>query len=230
MMMSYISKRAAAMDDLKEVVFSLWKNDKGPFENILGLSSYLIPFLPGLGWAVFLIEKAASLFGYGLGDFGKWIDGELGLGPYSNITLQHQEELKQALMKKTSSMEEEGLVKNAAAWSALFKMIGGVPKLVKGMFIILKALLLALGVEKVIDIYKQKKLQMDVSGPVEMAKEVAKKELAPSLISKDPMTGLVTNVLTQNIMGQDVPSTVKDLKQDTSTMPVNPMALINMFK
>lgn len=217
--MRYISKRASSTDDLKAIVFSLWKDDRGPFENILGLASYTMPFITGLGWAVFIIEKVASLFGYGASDFGKWIDKELNLGPGSDIGPEHERRLQEVLIRKTSSMNDQ-FVKNAIYGSgSILKLIGGVPRIIKAIFTIIKMLLLALGFEKIRDIYTENKKKL----PVDMAKKML--DMGMSDHKSMPMP---TNILTQNLMGNNTNTILDEVKKPD--IPINPMALINMFK
>ena len=68
-------------------VLALWSTKKGPFQNVFRLSSFILALLPGYKIAYMMAEKLASvLFGLGIEDFGAFIDKELGLRPYGNIS------------------------------------------------------------------------------------------------------------------------------------------------
>lgn len=146
-----ISKRANDLDKVKEVVVSLWDQGAGPLENILGLASYFIPFVPGLGWVVFAAEKIASYFGYGLNDLGRYLDQELGLGPGSDLNVGQKAKIQQVLQYKVKAAKYNGAITKQAFFGAL--LAKGVPAIVKGIFMIVKVILLALAIEKVSDIY-----------------------------------------------------------------------------
>ena len=187
---------------------SLWKEDRGPFENTLGLLSYTIPFIPGGGGILFLFEKLLSAYGMGANDFGKWIDQSLGLGPGSNITSAHEAQLIDLLEQKlnaTSSGPESEIQKNASIISGLLKLVGGIPRIVKFIFTAVKVVLLALGVEKIHDVYQH--------------------------VGQKGVAGLVPGVgsLFQQLPGEQTPKI--DTKPDdvSNTTTIDPLKLVKMF-
>ena len=141
-----LSKRAGLMDQAKDQIKKLWSPNKGPFENLLNLSSYLLPFVGG--WVVFGIEQVASLKGYGLKDFGKYLDSNLGLGPGSNIGTRELQMLEGLL--NTASTNNDGLEKKAIGRAL---MAGGAVKLI---YTLIKFVLLAVGAETIKELYAPK--------------------------------------------------------------------------
>jgi len=155
-----ISKRAWELSDLGETIMSIWRSNEGFCENFFRILSYLIPFVPGLGWSVFVLEKIATFFGYGLADLGGAIDRALGWGPNPSLHIQ-EEDLSEGvggflkdLLKPSAAATEEELVK--LAWfGGLLKLIGAIPKILPILWKAVKFLLLALGLTKIGDIYTQ---------------------------------------------------------------------------
>ena len=152
----YISKRAGALEYLKNAAISLWKIDRGPFENILGLASYVIPFVPGGGWGLFILEKILSLYGYGADDLGREIDQFLGLKPGSEIMPQHEKRLEQFFNQKLKTAmlsDDEEIRKQAGIISGLVGIARVIPKLAKFLMTAVKVFLLAFSVSKMKDLY-----------------------------------------------------------------------------
>jgi len=97
-----MQKQAGLTDDMKKVFSTIWRSNEGPFENMLRIVSYSMPFFGGIFGAILLIvDKVASYFwGYSLEDFGKYIDKLIGLSPGSEIS---EEKLHSALLKELQS-------------------------------------------------------------------------------------------------------------------------------
>ncbi len=153
-MNKHISKRAIGLEDLKNTIFHLWHPNEGPFQNIFKLLSYATPFIPGLGWTIFIIEKVASLTGYGLENLGKYLDQQLGLDSGSNIDPSHIEKggqlLENLVSSKMASASKEELVK-IAFFGSLLKF--AIPKALKLILKVVSLLLMAVGVDQIKDLY-----------------------------------------------------------------------------
>lgn len=150
-----LSKRADSKEYLKKQIESLWRVNEGPLENIFRMSSYLIPFVPGFGWAIFALEKIASLVGYGLSDLGKQLDIEMHNSPGPNATLD-EDDLALALegvITKNDRVKTAGFNKEAGPLLLLLKMIGGPKKLAALLFKAVQFLVLLWGGTKIGDLY-----------------------------------------------------------------------------
>jgi hypothetical protein len=154
--MRYISKQAAELDMLKQLILSLWNKSVGPCENIFGLLTNIIPFVPGVGWGPFMLEKVLSFLGFGLDDFGRLIDKELGLGPGSDFAAAQVDSLNDIIKKwiigKIATKSDEEL-KKIAFFGGVWKLITLIPSITKMLFIIIKTITLALGVKSISEIY-----------------------------------------------------------------------------
>lgn len=159
----YISKRAATKDIVKNEILALWHTNEGPFQNIFRLFSYATPFVPGLGWVAFILEKIASALGYGLAALGSYIDKKLNIGPKSFDKQKSFDDLGKLLTnmidtKKSESMLDSDEIKKVAFLGALFKLVGGGKMVVPKILLILKSvvgwLLLAVGANNIDEIYK----------------------------------------------------------------------------
>jgi hypothetical protein len=155
-----ISKRAWELSDLGETIKSVWRQNEGFCENFFRIITYLIPFVPGLGWGVFILEKIATFFGYGLSDLGKAIDNAMGWAPNTNLQIQENDLLEgiggflKNLLKPSVGATENDIIK--LAWfGGLLKLIGAIPKLIQILWKAVKFLLLAVGLTKIGDIYAQ---------------------------------------------------------------------------
>jgi hypothetical protein len=166
-MKQYISKRAVGLDDFKTAILHLWHPDEGPFQNVFGrILSNLTPFIPGIGLATFVIEKVASMNGFGLGALGKYIDQQLNLYPGSNVNPEHFDkggQLLEQLFKAKNAGSKNGMIKNAFFGGLIIKAIPTVFKLLAKAFLMI---LTAVGVDQVSDLYAKIK-----ANPLEYAKE-----------------------------------------------------------
>jgi hypothetical protein len=167
----------------------MWRQNEGPFENILRLITYLIPFVPGLGWTAFILEKAASIaLDMGLEDIGRYIDQALGLGPGSEVNPADETKvidlITQMVKEKQASNTNDEMKKQAfLVWG----LLRAIPGAVRILFTVFKAILLAVGASSVGEIYQQAK------PVVEKTMEQAEKLTLPSSgvgelldIEKDP--------------------------------------------
>lgn len=160
----HISRRADAVDNVKQQIENLWDDNNGPLENIFGLSSYMVPFVPGLGWAIFLLDQIGNvIFGFGLKSLGKWADQQLGLSPGSNLEFAHLVALGDMLTQKIKDLADQektsahnSEINKFASLSGMLRLVGGIPRITKLLWFAIKSLLLALGVQRVKDIYSGK--------------------------------------------------------------------------
>lgn len=150
-----MSKRAFEIEDLVEQIKSIWHVYEGPMENVFRVLSYLIPFVPGLGWGVAILEKVASLFGYGMGDFGAAIDRFVGLKPESDIEERDLDDVSGFIsnMLKAKAQNDEEIIKKTAWFGGVIKLITSVPKAMRLVWLAVKFLLYAFGVSKIGEIY-----------------------------------------------------------------------------
>lgn len=167
--MQQISKKARSetLNALKDVALSLWDNQVGPLENLFGLFAHLVPFLPGLGWAVWLVERVATAFGYGMNDLGRWLDGELGFGPRSDVTVDTFDRgvgsgIRKLFLKEAGNIKGDSFQKNASASLLLRGLLSKLPFVTKWLWRGVRMILTAAGVEKVKDMYDAKNLMQQV--------------------------------------------------------------------
>lgn len=156
-----LSKRADTKEKLLKLLKTLWRNNEGPFENLLRLVSYAGVILPG-GFVIIALDKIASMFGFGLEDLGRYLDKKLNLGPGANITENTMSDAAN-IIESLSSKEANSkniLIKNAGLWSFLSK--GGVKTTFKGLWAIVKWLLTALALTNFGDLYKTSELSSTV--------------------------------------------------------------------
>lgn len=86
-----LSKRAWELEDLWDQISSIWHPYEGPMQNLFRIASYIIPFVPGLGWSIFILEKIGAFFGYGLADLGAAIDRFAGWAPSTRLSITENE-------------------------------------------------------------------------------------------------------------------------------------------
>lgn len=183
-----ISKRALEMKDIADKFKTLWRAREGTFENIFRLLSYLIPFVPGLGWGVFILERVATAFGWGMADFGGAIDKEL--GTISNVTYADFSEAVTNVIekKKEAAFTEEDIIK--VAWiGGLMKLIMGIPRAAQLVWKAIKALLFMFGVTHVGDLVAK---MTDSTEPIGTAllEQVKQKEDDSGLLDVEQLSGL----------------------------------------
>lgn len=160
----YISKRAVDKERIKNEILGIWRTNEGPFQNIFRLFSYAIPFVPGLGWGVFLLEKLAGALGLGLSDLGEYLDRGLGLSAGSDFDLSDAlgriANWLKGLFSKMPALahHEDEQLRKLAFLGGLLQLIGGgarlVPKLISLIGSVVGWLLLAVGANNINNIYK----------------------------------------------------------------------------
>jgi len=151
----YISKRALELSQVTNKIKEIWRVNEGPFANIFRILSYAIPFIPGLGWTVFALEKLAAFFGWGMGNLGGALDREFGLQPGSEIPSIDQLTggLDRMFGVVTAANGNEEIIKKAGIISSVLKMVGGTKLIARFLWSVVKWLVLAFGVTKLGDIY-----------------------------------------------------------------------------
>jgi len=185
-----ISKRALEISDITDKIREIWRDREGPFENIFRIMSYLIPFVPGLGWTVFALETGASYLGWGMGDFGGALDKAMGLEPGTHLSITGPSDIEIGLknvFRQLASSANEDEIKKVAFAGAFFKLIGAVPKLARFIFEAIKFLLLAFGLTKLGDMYSIKDTVTNI------VDETQKKDNggASGLLSEEQAGGLI---------------------------------------
>lgn len=183
--MPYISKRAFVVDGVKAMVKSLWRADQGPAENLFRLISYA-PSAFGLGGlALTGLDKILSMYGYGLEDFGRWLDGT---GVVSQtLGMVGLAELDDNRLEKVARVAVDGAIIKEAAWGAIINLIKrylGFRMILKMLWTAAKFVLLAFGFTHMGQIYEMFK-QGDDEGIEEKADSFSEmfpgKEQDPSL-------------------------------------------------
>lgn len=109
---------------LKLYIETVWKKNKGWFENIFSIVTYASPFL-GLGWfPLVTLFFSSHILGLDLAMFGKWMDQKLGLSPGEVPTEANINEipnlLNQAMLAK-QSQTQYNISKRAGIGSAILK-------------------------------------------------------------------------------------------------------------
>jgi len=155
-----ISKRAFGLDDVVKQIKSIWRPHEGFCENLFRILSYLIPFVPGLGTAAFILEKIAAFFGYGLSKLGKIIDDAMGWQASESLKIEENKFLQgvgnviRNLVQSSEAKSEDELVK--IAWfGGIVKLIKFLPKILSVLWKAVAFLLMAFGFTKVGDIWQQ---------------------------------------------------------------------------
>jgi len=147
-----ISKRAIDTNKALDMIFrTVWPEHKGFWEKIFSLLSYAVPFIPGLGWAVFILEQAAHyLFDFGLADIGKALDksGVMGTmyGLYEGLS---------GLIEKNAAYDGPVMIEKRAFIGGLLKLTGSLPKVVKIIWGVVKWLMLAIGVSSIDELIRK---------------------------------------------------------------------------
>lgn len=192
----YISKRAVDMSTFKDEIVRLWSPTKGPFQNVFGLLSYAIPFVPGLGWGIFALEKIASLFGLGLDDLGKWIDEQCNIPPGAgaNEMASCLGKVLQGIMDQKKADLSTDQIEKVAFWGfAVSRML---PVALKWVARAIGAILLAVGANNI----------GDVNNIVAKAKEIAvdtiKENITPEMVSEFITPEMFMKGLTQGLQGE----------------------------
>lgn len=200
-----LSKRASQLEGLWGQIASIWRPTEGFFQNFFRILSYLIPWVPGLGWGVSVLETIGSFFGYGLANLGALIDRVLGWGPSPQLSITEEAfsknlsgTLSMLLAQKKSASNEEEMIK-LSSFEGFTKIAGFLPKLIKLLWNAIKFVMLAYGFTKIGDIYSA------VTGTSKMPGEIAleqvsdkkeeKKDKDKKDISIDPkaLMGLVSD-------------------------------------
>ncbi len=218
MSVRYISKKADTFDTVGKLIKeSLWDDSKGPWENVFRTFTYFMPWIPGLGWFAFFADKIASfLFGFGVEDFGAWLDGETGKVPGDNIgeedTTMVEQVIQRAFQTKSASSKDE--FEKVAIFGGLMKLVGGIPRFTKFLIKILKMLLIASGVKQISNLYKSSPLASVVEPMLPKNKE------------KD--SGQIENELLQPKNKEDAPSAMEEALKMQEFLK-NPLQLTKLF-
>ena len=153
-----------ASSDMLKAVSVVWRDNEGPFENLFRLISYSPVLFAGFGGLlVTLIDKFASWFGYGLEDFGAYIDKKLGKGPKSDVSAQDVPALNNLFtgLLEAKAASQNGQMVKVAGLGSIFKLFGGTGKLVNLIIsLVLRAfafVAMALGAASTGDIYNKVK-------------------------------------------------------------------------
>lgn len=148
----HISKRAAALDYIKEI----WRNSEGPFENILRIGSYLLSIMGISGWLLLALDKYLSYsYQMGIEDLGRWLDQQLGLGPGDSIERQHVDAIPQLLEGLSSSAARDENMTKVAFLGGLFSLVRYGKLLASLIWKMVIFLISAFGLTKLGDMYKQ---------------------------------------------------------------------------
>lgn len=154
-----LSKRAFEIEDLWQQISSVWHTNEGFCENLFRISSYLLPFVPGLGWSVFILEKIAAFFGFGLADLGAAIDRFAGWEPSNNLNIG-QSEFSSVLVdfittqsKSVNASKNLEQITKTAWFGGLIKLIQLLPRAIVPLTNAVKFMLLTFGFSKVGEIY-----------------------------------------------------------------------------
>jgi len=181
--MRYISKRAFVAEGIKKMVQGMWRTDQGPGQNLFRLISYAPSVFGWSGMMITALDKVLSNYGYGLEDFGRWLDEQgvttqlFGMPATANLN-------DERINKIASSMENQ-IVKEAFASVVLkfiWKYVISPRALLKNLWRAAKYLLFAFGFTKIGEIY-----DMFTSGNEEGAREKGE-EMAGAFqfLPKDP--------------------------------------------
>lgn len=178
------------MEGLKQEVIKLW-DPSSPFASIFSLLSYAIPFVPGLGWGVFALEKIASFLGLGLKNLGEWIDRECNLGSSSGASDMAScvgKLLTNLVKQKQASMSEDELRKQAFWGMALTRLI---PVAVRLLGKAIGTIFLAVGAN---NIGEMNEIVEQAKG---IATEKAKEHITPEMVSEYMTPEMLMGLLTQ---------------------------------
>lgn len=145
--MNHLSKTAKTEDlakaALKKYIQTVWKSNKGFFENLFSILTYASPVL-GVGW----LPLAATLYsthvlGIGLSDFGRWVDEKLGIGPGRTPTMADIDKIEGVLEGQVAQAGVSyDISKRAGIFSAILKSRPIIKLIVSGI----KKLLIAIPV------------------------------------------------------------------------------------
>jgi hypothetical protein len=195
-----ISKRAWELSDLWEQISSIWHTNEGFCENLFRILSYLIPFVPGLGWGIFILEKIAAFFDMGLASLGAAIDRFLGWAPSETLNISQEsfydgiKDFFGNILKPKAAASEEEMVK--LAWlGGLLAMVRAIPRVLTLLWTAVKFLLLAFGFSKVGEIYSAVTGTTEPPGAA-MLRERTEEEKETSGLSEEQaqsLMGLVTD-------------------------------------
>jgi len=125
----YISKRAGIEEAYMDYVKTIWKFDKGPFENLFRLAPYAaVPWLGTLGSIVgaVIIQVAEHILNISPEMLGREADRALGLGPGDDPRFDSSEQelssfLDKLLVNKTANYNEQPISKTASIVSAIIR-------------------------------------------------------------------------------------------------------------
>lgn len=152
--------KTADIELFKDIVSKAWHQNEGPLENIFRIITYAMPFVPGLGWMTFALDKLASLaLGLGFEDLGAWFDKKLNLTSGSELNESKFLNLASEFENNKSSTiyTEDGIIKVAFLGSILKSL--GIGNIIIKAFGIIKStigfLLVTFAASNMDELYKK---------------------------------------------------------------------------
>lgn len=187
-----LSKRAFELADIAKHIASIWHDYEGPMENVFRILSYLIPFVPGLGWGIFVLESIATFFGYGMSDLGAAIDRAAGFKPGQPVRektfLDSATSVLEGFFTRTAESNTD-MVK-LASLAAVMKLVGGIPRALGLVWQAVKFILLAFGLSNLGEIYTSATGQKKKPGEIYLSNEEVK-DKADKLLTTEQVGKLV---------------------------------------
>jgi hypothetical protein len=93
--------QADLIDDLMSTGMEfLWPESAGPFEKIFMLLEYGTFLIPGVGMFLEMAVLLSSLLGYGLRDFGRWLDNIVGVKDFDDLADKSVQEILDKVIGK----------------------------------------------------------------------------------------------------------------------------------
>lgn len=130
---SKIAKEEYLNDVVKKYLTTVWRPDRGFFENLLPIVSYL-PLLGPIKIVPFLLTAfGAHMLDMSPSKLGRWLDDQVGTGPGESASIDEVTEklytaFSSALKEKTAKhISSRHLTKEASIWSAIGRGLN-VPK------------------------------------------------------------------------------------------------------
>jgi hypothetical protein len=102
--------------------WKFWRQNEGPFENIFRIATYSMPAFGGLfgGSIALILDKFLSKQGYGIEDFGKYLDKKMGLKAGDDVKLDGS--LDNAIAGLFNNVEEKTYDNNMKDLKKLFEV------------------------------------------------------------------------------------------------------------
>lgn len=153
-----ISKRAAEENKIKQVVRTLWKPNRGFFENLFRLAPYIAPFFGVPWWQLIAANIGTHILGVSTMDMGRLLDKELGTGPGetfdADAVVDKATAFVENLIQKhtpATASDNQQLTKEASIFSLLLKSGKLAGWFAKGLAKIIGGLLALFGMASVDD-------------------------------------------------------------------------------